>query len=82
MINVGDTVKVIGKTLDGSGEEVELIPIGTICRVEDVDDDENGRFVEIIPINRNAKDGYISHWGYWYLEKDLEKGHMEWVKDK
>ena len=29
MLKIGDTVKVIGKTLDGSGEEKELIPIGT-----------------------------------------------------
>ena len=34
MLKIGDTVKVIGKTLDESGEEKELIPIGTICRID------------------------------------------------
>ena len=33
MLKIGDTVKVIGKTLDGSSEEKELIPIGTICHI-------------------------------------------------
>lgn len=50
MIKIGDTVKVIGKTLDGSGEEKELIPIGTICRVVGYyNDDKNGQTVGIRP---------------------------------
>ena len=75
MINVGDTVKVIGKTTCGGYEEVECIPIGTICRVIGVDEDSNGTYYDIEPINDYR-------YPYWYAEKDLEKGHMEWVKDK
>ena len=48
MLKIGDTVKVIGKTIDGSGEEKELIPIGTICRVIGYyKDDKNGLTVGI-----------------------------------
>lgn len=75
MISVGDTVKVIGKTACGGFEEVECIPIGTICRVTGVENDSTGKIIGIEPINDYPYE-------YWYLEKDLEKGHMEWVKDK
>ena len=72
MINIGDTVKVIGKTLDGTGEMSELIPIGTICKVSDISDDENGRFIEVVPVDK-----FKLLWGYWYKEDELEKGHLE-----
>lgn len=77
MLKIGDTVKVIGKTLDGSGKEKELIPIGTVCRVVGYyNDNKNGPTVGIRP---EGKPCYIGE--YWYLACDVEKGHMEWVKD-
>lgn len=79
MLNVGDTVKVIGKTVDGSGKEKEYIPIGTICRIISMDNDKKeGLLVEITP----EKEYLYSNYGYWYLTCDVEKGHMEWVKDE
>lgn len=78
MLKVGDTVKVIGKTLDGGGEEKELIPIGTICRVVGYyNDNKSGLTVGIKPEENSIYDVK-----YWYLAKDVEKGHMEWIKDK
>lgn len=78
MLEIGDTVKVIGKTLDGSGEEKELIPIGTICRVVgSYNDDKEGLIVGIKPEENSTYDVE-----YWYLACDVEKGHMEWVKDE
>ena len=50
MLKIGDTVKVIGKTLDGRGEEKELIPIGAICRIVGYyNDDKKGLTVGIRP---------------------------------
>ena len=70
-ISVGDTVKVIGTT-DIGGIEKELIHIGTICKVIEVD--KSGEVFCVRPINNSQE-------GYWYLGKDLEKSHMEWVKE-
>lgn len=78
MLKVGDTVKVIGKTFDGYGKENEYIPIGSICRITDITNDEKeGLLVEITP----EKEYTYSDYGYWYLACNVEKGHMEWVKD-
>lgn len=78
MIKVGDTVKVIGKTSCGGGE-IECIKIGTICKVVGTENDETeGLIVGVIPEKEIPYKGYGE---YWYLEKDVEKGHMEWVKD-
>lgn len=80
MLKIGDTVKVIGKTIDGNGKEREYIPIGTICRILSMNyDKKEGLLVEII-----SEKGYSysdSDYGFWYLACDVEKGHMEWVKD-
>ena len=52
MLKIGDTVKIIGKTIDGLGEEKELIPIGTICRVMGYyNDDKKGLIVGIRPVD-------------------------------
>lgn len=75
MINIGDTVKIIGKTACGGYEEVECIPIGTICRVTNIEDKEKEKIIGVEPINDYPYE-------YWYLEKDLEKGHMEWIKEE
>ena len=75
MIKIGDTVKVIGMTNCG-GLEKECIPIGTICTVVNTNVEENGTMIfELVPKN------VIICYGFWYLEKDIEKGHLEWVKD-
>lgn len=78
MLNIGDTVKVIGKTLDGSGEEKELIPIGTICRVVGCYNDDKNRLIVGIKPEENS----TYNLKYWYLASDVEKRHMEWVKDE
>ncbi|MBR5796324.1 MAG: hypothetical protein IKY26_09290 [Erysipelotrichaceae bacterium] len=78
MIKVGDTVKVIGTTVCGL-EEKECIKIGTICKVVGIEvDEKEGLIVGMIPERELPYNGYGE---YWYLEKDVEKGHMEWIKD-
>lgn len=71
MLNVGDYVKVISKTRDLFEPEqmTEYIPIGTICIVSLVDYDSYG----IKPLNSNDI--------CFYNENELEKGHVEWIKD-
>ena len=60
MLKIGDTVKVIGKTLDGSGEEKELIPIGTICCVVGYyNDDKNGLTIGIRPVDYYPEIGVV-----------------------
>lgn len=78
MIKVGDTVKVIGTTNIG-GIEKELIKINTICKVVGVENNEKyGLIVGIIPERELP---YNDYGEFWYLEKDVEKGHLEWVKE-
>lgn len=74
MLKVGDTVKVIGTTMVET-RETEAITIGTLCKVTDTDTDEKfGQICEITTMFGNPV-------SYWYAEKDLEKGHIEWVKE-
>lgn len=73
MINIGDTVKVIGLA-EGLSEE-ESIKIGTFCQVIGIKIDEEGEFgVAVVPENELPYDGYSE---YWYSEKDVEKVHMD-----
>ena len=66
MIKVGDIVKVTGKTLCG-GEEKECIPIGTICRVVETEDNAKGKpIIGIVSVT-------YDHEPYWYLVFDVEK---------
>lgn len=76
MFKVGDTVKVISATKSHWDPEdrTEYIPIGTICKVRDIDQCKDGIFYGIQPLESNCI--------FYYLEAELEKGHMEWVKDK
>ena len=71
MLKVGDTVKVISKTMD-NGEEREFIPIGTICEVTEICEDDNITYYGI------TSDGYT----FYYLESELEKGNLVWVPEK
>lgn len=77
MLKVGDTVKVIATTNDASycgGRKKEYIPIGTICTVVKTDIGKDGtQFCAV-----DSGNGY----DWWYKENELEKGHMEWIKDK
>ena len=82
MINIGDTVKVLGGTPVCGTPIDECIPIGTICDVIEIWNCYEGRIIGITP----TKEGSYECCGeFWYLEKDLEKGHLEvvyaWVKD-
>ena len=72
MLKKSDLVKVTGTTITTTLERAELIPIGTICEVIDVD--EKG-VAELIPY----KSG--NGCGYWYSEEDLEKGRLEWIPE-
>lgn len=76
-IKIGDTVKVIGTT-DCGGIEKECIKIETICRVVGVQNDKKGVLVGVIPEKELPFTGYGE---YWYLEKDVQKGHMEWIPE-
>lgn len=42
MWNIGDTVKVIDRTLCG-GIRTEVIPIGTVCVIVEIDHEDDGR---------------------------------------
>ena len=71
MLKVGDTVKVISKTMC-NGEEREFIPIGTICKVTEICEDDSP-YYGITP-----EDGYP----FYYLESELEKGNLVWIPEK
>ena len=75
MLKVGDTVKVISATKSHWDPEdrTEYIPIGTFCKVRDIDRCKDGIFYGIQSLESNCI--------FYYLEDELEKGHMEWVKD-
>ena len=74
MLKVNDTVKVIGKTICGI-KTSECIPIGTICKVTEVCEDDNEKYYGIMPLNNMALHPY------YYLESDLEKGELKWIPD-
>lgn len=78
MLKVGNTVKVRGTTFCG-GIETECIPIGAVCVVtgKEIDEGHGRVYYEISP-KTNAR----LYTSFWYLEKDLEKGHYEWIPDK
>ena len=80
MIKVGDTVKVIDKTdvADDIGRR-ELYPIGTICKVMEVDKNYDGADYRVVKLEESSYAGENSGW--WYKENELEKGYMEWIKD-
>lgn len=81
-INVGDTVKVIKPTkCTIKGDQTEYIPIGTICKVNEVeyDEDIDEVFVTISPI---GKEYYFLNDEYIYCRDEVEKGRLEWIKDE
>lgn len=74
MREVGNYVKVISKTISG-GRSKELIPIGTICKIKEVYQEDDGTpYYGITPIDREDVP-------FYYLEKELEKGQIVWVPD-
>lgn len=73
---IGDMVKVISKT-DDNGEMREYFPIGTICEIVEIGcDDNESYFYGVKPINT-----FYCGSPYYYLENELEKGHMQWIAD-
>lgn len=70
-IKVNGTVKVINSTIF-NGHATQLIPIGTICRVTVVENDNIG----LIPIFANVKQE-----PYFYLQDEVEKGQLIWKPD-
>lgn len=54
MLNVGDTVKVIAKTLGSDGEKHEYLPISSIGKVKEVCTEDNGRPYYGVEINGNT----------------------------
>lgn len=76
MWEIGSFVKVISKAISG-GETKELIQIGTICKIKEVCQEEDGTpYYGITPVNQE----YASVL-FYYLEKELEKGQIVWVPD-
>lgn len=75
MLKITDTVKVISKTNCG-GIMKELIPVGTICIIVSEHKDKDGSiYYGVTPLhNRNDL--------FYYLESELEKGSLQWVKEK
>ena len=79
MLKIGDYVKVIGTTLNGANEEVELYPIGTICRVVEIEKCNTGFAYEVASLKDIAT---LAFEGWWYMETELEKGKLVWVKEE
>lgn len=75
-LRVGDIVRVIGTTICGHIEHTECIPIGTICKVEEISC-EDGKYYYGI---RKASDDH--HVTFWYTRDALERGHMMWVSEE
>lgn len=77
MLKVGDTVKVISSTKEAGysdGRKIEYIPIGSVCTITDTDIDYDGTQICLVYPGNGVP--------YWYKENELEKGHMEWIKDE
>lgn len=77
MLKIGDTVKVISDTAShwDPEERTEYIPIGTICKVIEIINESDGTpYYGIAPLDRDDM--------FCYLESELEKGHVEWIKDE
>ncbi len=72
MLNVGDTVKVIAKTKGSDGDMREYFPIGSIGKISEVCTEDNGNTYYGVEENGDT---------FYYFENELEKGHMEWVKE-
>lgn len=79
MLKIGDTVKIIDRTLCG-GIKTEVIPIGTVCVIVEIDHEDDGRTYYGLMKGTDTLGERIIADGY-YLEEELEKGHLEWVKD-
>ena len=76
MLKIGDTVKVIDRFHYEDGTTEEHIPIGTICTVIDTCKEIDGTYSFCV----RPKDDHM--YFFWYAENELEKGHMEWIKDE
>lgn len=78
MWNIGDTVKVIDRTLCG-GIKTEVIPIGTVCVIVEIDHEDDGKaYYGLIEGTKIPK---IPDDPWYYLEEELERGRLVWIKD-
>lgn len=73
-IKVGDTVRVVGKAVCGTGQKEELIEIGTICEVISVIEED----VELIPKAKMC----VWNAGFFYPISSVERGREVWLSDK
>lgn len=74
MWKIGDTVKVISKT-EVNDELRELLPIGTICKIKEVREEDDGTpYYGITPIDKEDVP-------FYYLKKELERGQIVWIPD-
>ena len=80
MLKVGDSVKIIDGTIY-EGEKREFIPIGTICRIIGIIQ-INGEINALGLVPEEKLHYYNGTGEYYYLENEVEKGHLEWVKDE
>lgn len=72
-IKVGDTVRVVGKAVCGTGQMEELIEIGTVCEVVSVIEED----VELIPKAKMC----VWNAGFFYPISSVEKGREIWLSD-
>lgn len=68
MFKLGDVVKVISTT-EHLGEQKEFIPIGSACKIVNIDTELGCTEVAYHIVPCNAPIDYI---GYWYLESEIE----------
>lgn len=67
MLKVGDTVRVIGTTVGPNSPIEELVPVGSICIVKEVQDD--------IALIHDRKGNQ-----FWYSQDALEQGKLMCMK--
>ena len=78
MWNIGDTVKVMSKT-ECNGIKKELIPIGSICVIVETCREEDGS--HYYGLIKGTKIPKIPDDPWYYLEEELERGRLVWIKD-
>lgn len=77
MLNLNDIVKIISPVMVDD-ELKELFPVGTICKVVEIRSEKDGSlYYGVKPVTLF----YTSTVTYYYTEKELEKGHLRWIKD-
>lgn len=75
MLEVNDIVKVISATNSGYLGAREFIPIGTVCRVVNIEKEKDSYYYEILPLESGR-------YSFYYLESELAKAVWTFTRNK